>query len=348
MDVKQLRYFLGVLRAGSLSKAANLLHVAQPALGVQIRNLEQELGVELLQRHARGVVPTKAGELLAQRAESLLHEFSRVRNEMTNFAAMPSGRVILGTTSTVAHVVVAEFVERCRLKFPDVRLVIAKVRGSELIDKVVRKEVDIGLAFRPQDNDEIISEALIHDELVLVRSEKLPSEVDFEDIVANELILPSENHLVRRMVKRAAVFIGQEPKVFYDADSVAMIKELVKRGLGPTILPLTAIDEEVQEGKLFFARIRNVNFIRTLFLLQPASEFPSRSIELVRGELRSLIWEFADAGKVGWVRAKHPASPLTEDDEEDGRELNRAEAVAAELAGRKSAAAALGGRRRSR
>ena len=304
MDVKQLRYFLGVLEAGSLSKASGPLHVAQPALGVQIRNLEQELGVELLQRHARGVVPTRAGEVLARRAESLLREFSRIRQEMMDFGTVPSGRVTLGLTSSVGQRVVAGFVQRCRQKYPEIRLVFMTVRGPELIGKVIHEEIDLGLAFRPQDNDEIVSEALINDELVFVDSKKLPSKVDFRTIVSKELILTSESHLVRRMVNRAAASLGLELKVFYDADSITMIKELVKRRLGPTILPLTAIQEEVQEGKLFAAPIMNVDFVRTLFLLQSVRKFPSHSVELIRDELRAFVGELADSSSMGWTRVK--------------------------------------------
>lgn len=315
MDVKQLRYFLGVLEAGSLSKAAGPLHVAQPALGVQIRNLEHELGVELLQRRARGVVPTRAGELLAQRAESLLRDFSRIRQEIMDFGAVPNGRVTLAITSTVAQLVAARFIERCRKIYPEVHLVITKARGSELVDKVMHEEVDIGLAFRPQDNDEIISEALVHDELVFVQSSKVTGEVDFRTIVANELILPSESHLVRRIVKRAAAAIGRELNVFYDTDSVTIIKQLVKRGLGPTILPLAAVHEEMQDGKLFIARIKNADFVRTLFLLRSARRSPSRSVDLIRDELRALIGEFAAGGSVGWTPAKPPLLPVQECEE---------------------------------
>ncbi len=315
VNVKQLRYFLGVVEAGSLSKAADPLHVAQPALGIQIRNLEQELGVELLQRHARGVVPTRAGEVLARRAESLLREFDRIRQEMMDFGVTPSGRVTIGVTSTVGQRVVARFVEKCRKKYPEVRLVIMTVRGTGLIDKLMRAEIDMGLAFRPQDNDEVVSEALINDELVFVHSKNLPPEVDFRSIAANELILTSESHLLGRMVKRAAAAIGQELQVIFDADSVTIIKELVKSGLGPTILPLTAVQEEVQEGKLFTATITNADFVRTLFLLQSTRRVPSRPVELVRDELRSLVGEIADSGLVGWTRIKdHGKTPNLPDE----------------------------------
>jgi LysR family nitrogen assimilation transcriptional regulator len=309
MDIRQLRYFLGVLEAGSLSKASGPLHVAQPALGVQIRNLERELGVDLLQRHARGVVPTKAGELLAQRAEFLLRQFSRVKQELIDFGAVPSGRVTIGLTSTVAQVVVAKFVERCRQKYPEVRLVITEARLGELVGMVVRDEVDLGLAFRSQGSGEIVSEALVDDELVLVHSERLAQEVDFRTLVERELILPSQSHLVRRVAESAAIAIGQELRIFYEVDSVTMIKELVKRGLAPTILPIAAVHEEVEDGKLFFSHINNGNFRRTLFLLRSARRPPSRSVDLIHAEVRDLIGEFADGGAVGWRRARSQLLP---------------------------------------
>ncbi len=86
MDVRQLRYFVGVLEAKSLSKASVLLHVAQPALGVQIGNLERELGAKLLHRHSRGVAPTDVGERLARRARHLLKEFDDLRRNLIDCA----------------------------------------------------------------------------------------------------------------------------------------------------------------------------------------------------------------------------------------------------------------------
>src|SRR5262245_31090056 len=163
MDIRQLRYFLGVLEAGSLSKAAGPLHVAQPALGAQIRNLERELGVNLLRRHARGVAPTRAGELLAQRAAVLLRDLSRVKQEITDLDSVPSGRVTLGLTSTPAQVLGATIVERCREKYPRVRLVITEARPGELLEMVAREEADLGLAFHLPGNDDIASEVLIND-----------------------------------------------------------------------------------------------------------------------------------------------------------------------------------------
>ena len=114
MDIKQLRYFMGVLEAKSITKAAEQLYVAQPALGLQIRKLEEELGVELFVRHSRGVTATEAGILLSQHARVLLRQFARARQELLDFAKSPHGRVAIGLTPTGDAVLVAELAARCR------------------------------------------------------------------------------------------------------------------------------------------------------------------------------------------------------------------------------------------
>src|SRR5258705_2799897 len=91
MDIRQLRYFVGVLEAKSLNKASVLLHVAQPALSTQIRNLERELGVKLLDRHARGIAPTKAGERLGQQAYQLFREGGRRGHVLRRDSYPPAG-----------------------------------------------------------------------------------------------------------------------------------------------------------------------------------------------------------------------------------------------------------------
>ena len=102
MDFRQLRYFLGVYEAKSITKASERLNVAQPALGLQVRKLEEELGVDLFFRHSRGVTPTEAGQLLAVHARVLLRQFERVRQDLIDFGGQPHGRVAVGMTAVAA------------------------------------------------------------------------------------------------------------------------------------------------------------------------------------------------------------------------------------------------------
>ena len=111
MDFRQLPYFLGVYEAKSITKASERLNVAQPALGLQVRKLEDELGVDLFFRHSRGVTPTEAGQLLAEHARVLLRQFERVRQDLIDFGGQPHGRVAVGMTAS-SCLVVAEHAGR--------------------------------------------------------------------------------------------------------------------------------------------------------------------------------------------------------------------------------------------
>ena len=168
MDVRQLRYFVGVLEAKSLNKASGLLHVAQPALGAQIRNLERELGLKLLHRHPRGVEPTEAGERLARHARQLLLQIDRMRQEVSDYATTPSGRVLMCMARSLPREVSTSIAERCQTTLPDVKLRI--VEGFRQRVSVEGSMADLALTFYPEDGVPFVWEPLVQDELVFVFS----------------------------------------------------------------------------------------------------------------------------------------------------------------------------------
>jgi LysR family transcriptional regulator, nitrogen assimilation regulatory protein len=303
VDIRQLRYFVGVLEARSLSKASDLLHVAQPALGVQIRNLERELGAKLLHRHPRGIAPTEAGERLAQHAGLLLRQFDRVRQDLIDYATTPSGRVQLCVGRTVPRIVTATIAERCRRKFPDIQLRIIEGWRKQLEEGSDAAGVDLVVSFRPLKDIQIGTESLVQDELLLVSSAKdvpLPREVDFRTVSERALILPSEPHFIRHLVEEAAKLAGTELKVYCDIDSIATTKELVRRGVADTILPIASVRDDVESGRLQTARIKNRKLQRTLHISDAPRRLKTSTVDLVRREVRSIIVEFAQDETFGW------------------------------------------------
>jgi len=102
MDVRQLRYFVEVVEAKSFTRAAERVHVAQPALGFQVRKLEDELGVTLLHRHSRGVDPTEAGRALLRHAHAVLRQIELARQELMDLSGPPRGAIALGITPTAS------------------------------------------------------------------------------------------------------------------------------------------------------------------------------------------------------------------------------------------------------
>jgi LysR family nitrogen assimilation transcriptional regulator len=302
MDIRQLRYFVGVLEARSLTKASGLLHIAQPALGAQIRNLERELGAKLLHRHARGVIPTEAGERLAQHAGELLRQFDLVRQDLMHYAAAPSGRVMLSVGRTIPRIVSATIAERCRIKFPDIQIRIMEGCPKPL-DELATPEPDLVVAFRLDGNLPPATESLVQDELAFVTSgqgERLPPEIDFRAVALRTLILPTHPHDRRRLVQRAAELSGLGLKVYCEVDSLETTRELVARGVADTLLPIACVREELKDKKLRAAKVSNRRLQRTLQLFHAHGPSKSSALDLVRREVRSVILEFAQDDSFGW------------------------------------------------
>jgi len=315
MDVRQLRYFVGVLEAKSLNKASKLLHIAQPALGAQIRNLERELGLELLRRHPRGVEPTEAGERVARHARQLLLQIDRMRRELSDYASAPSGRVLMCMARSLPREVITSIAERCQSTLPDVKLRI--VDGFRHQVSAEGAMADLALTFYPGDGVPFVWEPLVQDELVFVsdvEEKRVQGEIDFRKLARHKLILPSQPHYVRHFVEAAALLASHELKISYEIDSFDVIKELVARGIGKTILPIASVRNDVRNGKLKLARIKNPRLQRTLYMLHSSRQERPSAVDLIRREVRSVVFECADDVTFGWHRV-----PLAELHALDGR-----------------------------
>src|SRR3954471_13308131 len=149
MDLKQLRTFRAVAELGSLSKAADRLRAAQPALSRHIKLLEHELRVELFVRNGRGMLLTSAGRMLLDRTTGLIRQIEQVSDDLKSANGNPSGRVILGLVPTVSAVLSGRFARRVINEFPDVSLRIVESYGGHLIEWLHRGEMDLAIIYGP-------------------------------------------------------------------------------------------------------------------------------------------------------------------------------------------------------
>lgn len=296
---------MGVLEAKSITKAAEQLYVAQPALGLQIRKLEEELGVELFVRHSRGVTATEAGLLLAQHARVLLRQFARARQELLDFAKSPHGRVAIGLTPTVNSVLVAEVAARCREQYPDVILNISGGLSERLIDWVDEDEIDLSLSYSRREHSGLDCEPLVDEVLYYIQGvgPSTPdddSPVAFKDVIARELALPSRPHTLRVLVDDKAKEIGAEANVVFEVDSVTAMKELVLNRVAGLIMPIGAVRNEVNEGRLRARKVVEPELVRPLFLVQSNRRPPSKAVQAISTLLRETVADFSQRDDVGW------------------------------------------------
>jgi LysR family transcriptional regulator, nitrogen assimilation regulatory protein len=121
MELRQLRYFVAIVDHGSLSRAALVLHVAQPALTQQLRQLEEELGAQLLHRSAQGVVSTDAGKVFYDHAQAILKQVADARSAVTQ-SARPSGSVTMGLPHSISGALALPLLTAAREQYPDITL----------------------------------------------------------------------------------------------------------------------------------------------------------------------------------------------------------------------------------
>lgn len=147
MELRQLRYFIGVSEAGRLLKAAARLHIAQPALGQQIAALKDELGARLFERSSRGMTLTEPGAVPFGDARLVLADAERARHAVRETSALPSGEVAIGLPAAVALAVTVLMLSRCRERFPSLRLKVIDAHSGFLREWLPAGRLDLALLF---------------------------------------------------------------------------------------------------------------------------------------------------------------------------------------------------------
>src|ERR1700754_775145 len=153
MQFRQLRYFVKIVEAGSFSRAAATIHVAQPALSQQIAELEERLGVKLLQRSARGVTPTAAGEVLLREASAILHQLDQLPGIVRSGSDQPEGAVSLGLAISLASTLIGPLVMGAQTSLPKVKLKLSDADSRSLEQGIAANHLDMAVVYE----DELVS-----------------------------------------------------------------------------------------------------------------------------------------------------------------------------------------------
>ena len=206
MQFRQLRYFVKIVEAGSLSRAASVVHVAQPALSQQVAELEERFGVELLQRSARGVRPTAAGTVLYKEAVILLRLLDRLSDITSLNAADPEGTVNLGLDHILSSKLVGGILDESHKRLRKVVLRMSDDDRAGLEQKVSSGILDIAILFDDEVPMPLTREPLFTQKLYLVSQQELPnhtSVVSRETVAELPLVLPGPTNSRRRLIERA-------------------------------------------------------------------------------------------------------------------------------------------------
>jgi LysR family nitrogen assimilation transcriptional regulator len=256
LELRELRYFHSVARTGNFGRAARELNITQPAVTLQVRKLEEELGTPLLIRHGRGVTLTRAGAALMERVEQVMSLLSAPL-DAAETPDTASGLLTLGVPSESAPLLVPPLIERCRAVCPSITLAIREGTSASLEEWLIDQRVDVALVQDPPALDELEIEPLVEEPLGLVSGTRRPlgnvsGPVRMRQLGGLPLVLPHPRHWIRRRVEQAAFRCGLTLNVVQQLDSVPLIREMVRSGLGCSVLPFAAVRDEVARGSLAF------------------------------------------------------------------------------------------------
>lgn len=295
MDFKRLGYFALVAELGSLSKTAARIGIAQPSLSRQMRLLEEELGVPLFTRAARGMLLTEAGELLYSRIADPLRDIGHAIYEVRSLPSSLGGEVVLGMPPTMVQAIAGSLARKVATYAPKITLRLVDAYSGYLQKWLEEGELDAAILYGPTPGG-LNATLLLEDELVLVCPAQSPlaaeGAVECRRLEDLPLILSSPAHGLRGVIESAAAKVGVRLNIATQADSYQLVKELVESGIGYTLLPYCAVSREAAAGRLAFVRLRRPQIKRQLFFAMRADAEAPRAIlqieEYVRQEVAAI------------------------------------------------------------
>jgi LysR family hydrogen peroxide-inducible transcriptional activator len=293
ITLRQLRYLTAVARHRHFGRAAADCAVSQPALSMQIRELEREIGAELVERRPGDIALTDTGIEVAQRAEQILTatrdliDFARHRDVL-------SGPLRLGIIPTLAPYILPRLLPHLQSNYPQLRLEVRETQTRTLLDELVRGELDCVMLALPADGGDVATLALFDDPFLLAvpAGDELGGRVGIEDVDQRRLILLEEGHCLR---DQALAFCGaphRDRPASLGATSLATVMQMVANGYGVTLVPQVAAEADRHD-----ARVK---------LLRFNAPEPGRSIGLAWRRTSPRSRDFTALGDI--IKAEHSGS----------------------------------------
>ncbi|WP_246088627.1 LysR family transcriptional regulator [Phreatobacter stygius] len=308
MDLRKLRYFAAVARAGSFSRAAEDLRIAQPALSRRVRELEDELGKPLLVRHGRGVRLSATGAVILQRAEEIDHLVAQLRIDADDGAEAMRGSISLGVPPVAGLLMVPAVVARFAAARPDVALHVREGISSLIHEWLGEQRIDVGVVYNPLPVEGTHVVPVLRERMVLVGppdggdAAPLPLEIRIRDLADLPLIMPSLPHNNRRVLEQAAAQHGIRLRIRSEVDSVALTKALVGAGRGYTMLTYASVHDAVMRGELTARRLDRPPIVATLAIAMRKDRRTAPLARELSATLTSVMAELVASG--GWRGAR--------------------------------------------
>lgn len=305
--VHQLEYFVAVAEEHQFTRAAERLHVAQPSVSAQIRQLERSLGTQLFHRDPGAVSLTDAGEALLPLVRRVLADIAEVVHGVSELDALRRGHVGIGATPSLSTTLLPSLLGRFHDRYPGVSLTVSEQGSRHLVEGVEAGQLDLALTILPLHRPNLERQVLAIEELVVVTaSEHLIASrrdrITIADLRDVPMVMFRDGYDLRSATLAAFAEVGFDPVVAVEGGEMGSVLSLVAEGLGAAIVPSIVVSDD---RKLRVLRLQSPGLHREIALVRRRDRAPSRAANVLANEINHLL------GEDGWPGRMPPGLQLT-------------------------------------
>lgn len=307
VDIRSMRGFVAVASAGSISKAAEHLHIAQPALSLQIKNIEEELGTQLFERSPKGVTPTAAGQRFLTHAIDILKRVEVAYEDVRDAVSEPTGSVTLGLSQSMAKILTVSLVSEILRRWPKIRFQMIEVSTGYIPEYLINGRIDLGLTFGMDEGPGLRYTHLVDEELVFVTSksqcmEALGSnttkeEIRLEEMCCFRMILPTVAHSLRNCIDHFLAVQHITLPIVAEVSTIPQLIDLAAREVGSSILSYGSVASDYSAGRLQVMRISNERLTRPVYLCRSTAAPLSIATALVQELIKNTAAQLIQSGE---------------------------------------------------
>jgi LysR family hydrogen peroxide-inducible transcriptional activator len=264
MNLRDLKYIVEVAREKNFARASAKVFVSQPALSMQIKKLEETLGVEIFERDKQNFLITPVGAEIIKKAEIILQESEEIRMIAKNSKDPHKGEIRIGAFPTVASYFLPNFIKNIHKKFPHLKIFLIEAKSDELITKLKSGELDLCLLAMPIADDNLIGEKIFSEKFLLATPKGHPfskkSKIQIKELKKQELMLLEDGHCMRDQALEICSMVKAFENQDFRATSLETLRQMVANGTGITLMPEIAVrtDDKIAYVKIFNAPFRTI------------------------------------------------------------------------------------------
>lgn len=269
LNLRQLRYFAAVARARSFVAASRILHVSQPAIGYQVKLLENSLEVVLFTRHSRGVTLTEPGKKLLHHAEAILDRIRAAEEAIVPFQKKLVGDLSLGVTPTSGRVLSPDILSSCAER-TRLHITVHQAMSHELFRQVENRKLDMAFCYEADKAKRSRTVKLYREHLFLVGPPNMLKSgrpVSFDELSQFPLVLDSRFQIIRQRLDRVARQRSVKLNVVFDVEAINLKREMIIRHQRCTVVPYGLFLDDIREKELYARQIINPTLTQSLFVI---------------------------------------------------------------------------------